>query len=191
MSVTGDGVNDSPAIKKADTGIAMGSGSDVAKNAADMILLDDNFTSLVNGIAEGRLIYENLKKVVSYKMCSNIPELMPFIFFIFFQIPIPLTVVLALFVDIGTDILPGLSLAYEHPELDIMKKPPRHPLRDPLVTRKLIINSYMIKGFIMTICGMMAYFYVLNDYGIKPRTTLYIAFREGHLPKNTDIYDPN
>ena len=191
VGVTGDGVNDSPAIKKADIGVAMGSGSDVAKNAADIIILDDNFNSIVKGVEEGRLIFDNLKKSIAYPLSSNIPEIVPYILFIILQVPLPLSVVLILAVDLGTDIVPGISFAYENAELDIMDRLPRSAKRDRLVGAKLVIYSYLQTGILQTTAGMYCYWYVMNDYGIPIRTTLYILNKDGWMPAPGDTYNPS
>lgn len=157
-------------------------GSEVAKDSADMILLNDDFSAIILGIEEGRKIFDNLKKSIAYILASNIPEIIPFLLFIVIQIPIPLSTVLILCVDLGTDLFPGISMAYEESELDILTRLPR-PKQEHLVTIKLISYAYFHAGVIQAIGGMVAYVLTMNDFGFKFSELVGIILKD-YYPHN-------
>jgi magnesium-transporting ATPase (P-type) len=136
----------------------------VARAASDLVLADDHFATIVAAIEEGRGVYANIRKFLTYILTSNIPELVPYLAFVLFGIPLPLTIIQILAVDLGTDMLPALALGAEKPDPAIMLRPPR-PRSEPLLTWKLLARAYLFLGALEAAAALAVFFYVLGQGG--------------------------
>ncbi|KAJ1734281.1 hypothetical protein LPJ61_001158 [Coemansia biformis] len=188
VAVTGDDVNDLPAMLAADVGIAMGNGSEVAKDAAEIVLLTSNFSSLVTAIESGRMIFINMKKVIVYLLpMTNMSEIVPSLLNVVLGLPIPLSTFLMLVINVITDVWASVLLANEEPEADILQRPPRDPKKEGLVNVRLFVHAYLFIGLMETLAGHIMFFLCIYLRGGIGPQHVFLAFdkwTDGYMGKS-------